>query len=297
MTTSLAHVRQHSVPLADGRALHAFEAGDQHGPLVVYHHGTPGSGLLRREWAKAAFELGVRLVGYDRAGYGGSDRKAGRTVADVASDIGGLADHLGVDRFFTWGISGGGPHALATAAGLGDRVIAVAALAAVAPYDATGLDFLAGMGQDNIDEFGAAVEGESALSPYLAEATKGILAATAEQLREGMASLLPPVDRAAMTGQNAEFMLATMSHGLHGGSAGWLDDDRAFVTPWGFDVGSITVPTLLVQGDQDLMVPFAHGQWLAAAMPQATARMLPGEGHVSLLAKVSEVHGWLLGHA
>jgi len=296
VTTSLAHVRQHTVPLADGRSLRAFEAGDPHGPLVVHHHGTPGSGLLLRQWAKAATELGIRLVGYDRAGYGGSDRKPGRCVADIGADMAQLADHLGAGRFYTWGMSGGGPHALGTAGTLGDRVIAVAAIAAVAPYDADGLVFDAGMGQDNIDEFAAAVAGEAALAPYLGEQAKAIAGASAEQLRDAMRSLLPEVDRAALTGQTAEFMHANVAHGLQGGLNGWLDDDRAFVTPWGFDVGSIRVPTLLLQGDQDLMVPFAHGRWLAAAMPRATARLLPGEGHISLLARVSEVHDWLLTH-
>lgn len=297
MTTSLAHVRQFVVDLPDGRSLHAYEAGDPEGRLVVHHHGTPGSGLLRREWAADALARGIRLVGYDRAGYGGSSRHPGRAVGDVAADMVALADCLGVDRFSTWGVSGGGPHTLACAALLPERVTAAASLASVAPYDAPGLDFLAGMGQDNIDEFGAAAEGEAVLRPYLEAQTRDLLATEPETLRDAMQSLLPDVDRQALTGETAEFLHSSMTSGLRHGCDGWLDDDLAFAAPWGFDVGSISRPLLLMQGEQDLMVPFAHGQWLASSLPSAEVRLMADEGHISLVAKVPEVHDWLLSQA
>lgn len=297
MTAALAHVRQFDVTLPDGRDLHAYEAGDPSGRLVVYHAGTPMCGLLDRNWAADARGRGLRLVGYDRAGYGGSTRREGRTVADVATDVAVLADALGVDRFYTWGVSGGGPHALACAALLGDRVIAAAALASVAPYDADGLAFLDGMGQDNLDEFGAALEGERALRPYLTAQTAGLLDVSPERLGDAMATLLPPVDKDALTGDAADFLHAAMTSGLRHSCDGWLDDDLAFVSPWGFDVGSIAVPLLVMQGEQDLMVPFAHGRWLAAAIPSATVRLMPDEGHLSLFARIPEVHGWLLTQA
>lgn len=282
------------VTLPDGRALHAYQGGDPDGTLVIHHHGTPGSGLLRREWADDAGRRGLSLVGYDRAGYGGSSRQPGRTVADVAADIAAVADSLGVDRFLTWGVSGGGPHSLACAALLQDRVIAAVAMASVAPYDAEGLDFLAGMGQDNIDEFGAAAQGEGALRPYLEAETAGLLAASPETLRDAMESLLPPVDRAVLTGQTAEFVHSSMTSGLRHSSDGWLDDDLAFVMPWGFDIAAIDVPLLVMQGEDDLMVPFAHGQWIASQRPAATVRLSADEGHLSLMNKVPDVHEWLL---
>ncbi len=294
MTTSLASVRQFVVTLPDGRALHAYQGGEPDGTLVIHHHGTPGSGLLRRQWADDAARRGLCLLGYDRAGYGGSSRHARRTVAHVAADIAALADSLGVDRFLTWGVSGGGPHALACAALLQDRVIAAVAVASVAPYDADGLDFLAGMGQDNLDEFGAAVEGEEVLRPYLEAQTAELLGASPDDLWEAMESLLPPVDRAALTGETAEFLHSSMTSGLRHSCDGWLDDDLAFVKPWGFDVAAIHVPVLVLQGEQDLMVPFAHGQWIARQLPAATVRLSPDDGHLSLEAKVPDVHEWLL---
>ncbi len=297
MTAALAHVRQLDTTLTDGRNLRAYETGDPTGLLVVYHHGTPSSGLLDRIWADDARERGLRLVGFDRAGYGGSTRLPGRTVADVVADVAALVDSLGADEFLTYGISGGGPHALACATLLGDRVVAAAAIASAAPYDADGLDFLAGMGQDNLDEFGAAVEGPEALAAYLEAQRTELLATSPEGLRDAMESLLPDVDKAALTGEMAEVVHASMTSGLRHNGDGWLDDDLAFVSPWGFDVSSIEVPVLVTQGEQDLMVPFAHGQWLASHVPAATVRLLADEGHVSLHAKVHEVQKWLADQA
>src|SRR5947208_11991340 len=149
--------------LPDGRTLRTYATGATGGELIVMHHGTPASGCPSRWMADDAASRGASLVGYDRPGYGGSTRQPGRTVADAAADTAAIADALGVERFRTWGVSGGGPHALACAALFADRVIAAATIASVAPYDAEGLDYLAGMGQGNIDEFGAALAGEEEL--------------------------------------------------------------------------------------------------------------------------------------
>lgn len=295
MSQPVADARLSDVTLADGRTLRTYEVGDPSGTLVIYHHGTPASGLLAQSWATDCEEKSIRMVGYDRAGYGGSSRKAGRAIADIAGDIAAVADAAGADRFCTWGISGGGPHALACAALLADRVIAAAGLAPVAPYDADGLDFLAGMGQDNLDEFGAAAQGEDALRPYLDAQREELISTTPDGLSEAMSSLVPEVDRRALSGDLGQHLHASMLHGLGDGVDGWIDDDLAFVMPWGFDLGSIDVPLLLLQGEQDLMVPFAHGQWLAAHT-NAEARFLPADGHLSLDAKVPDVHSWLLGH-
>jgi pimeloyl-ACP methyl ester carboxylesterase len=295
MSDHLADARQSDVTLADGRTLRTYEVGDPSGALVIHHHGTPGSGLLPQSWATDCEQRSIRMVGYDRAGYGGSSRNAGRTIVDVADDMAELADACGADRFYTWGISGGGPHALACAARLGDRVIAAATLGSVAPYDADGLDFLAGMGQDNLDEFGAAVEGEDALRPYLDDQRVALISTSPEGLCEAMSSLLPEVDRQALIGGVAQHLHASMVNGLRNEVDGWLDDDLAFVRPWGFDPGSIGVPLLLLQGQQDLMVPFAHGQWLAAHT-SSEAWFLATEGHVSLDSQVPAVHSWLLSH-
>jgi pimeloyl-ACP methyl ester carboxylesterase len=281
------------IDLPDGRALAFVDAGDPNGTPVVIHHGTPSSGVLYAPWADAARERGVRLIGYDRAGYGGSGRRPGRAVADVAADIDALADALGLERYGTWGASGGGPHALACAA-LSERCAAAATFAGAAPYGEPDLDFMAGMGEDNVREFGAALEGEAALRPLLDEFAAGLRATTAEELTEELKTLLSPVDAAALTGAYAEYLLESVQVGLRPGVDGWLDDDLAFVRPWGFSLADVAVPVQLWQGDQDLMVPHAHGEWLARNLPGAEARMAPGEGHLTVVENhVGEVHAWL----
>lgn len=204
MTTSVCSVaHERDIRTPDGRQLHVYEAGDPRGDLILVHHGTPGSGLLWDRWAEDAGRSGIRLVGYDRPGYGLSDRHAGRAVADAATDAAAIADACGVARFRTWGGSGGGPHALACAALLHDRIIAAATLASVAPYDAEALDWFAGMGQDNLDEFGAALAGEAALRAFLAAVSPQIVAAGPDGLVEAMQSLLPAVDAAVLDGELA----------------------------------------------------------------------------------------------
>ncbi len=281
------------IDLPDGRALAVTEAGDPAGAPVVFHHGTPSSGVLYARWAGDAREHGVRLIGYDRAGYGGSDRRAGRAVADVAADVDALARALGIERYGTWGVSGGGPHALACAA-LSERCAAAATFASVAPYGEPDLDWTAGMGEENVRELGAALEGEAALRPFHEEFAAAVLSIDAEQLAEEMKTLLSPVDAAALTGAYAEYLLESFQAGLRPGVDGWLDDDLAFTRPWGFDVAGISVPVQLWQGDQDLMVPHAHGGWLARRIPGVEARMPPGEGHLTVVDDhIGEVHAWL----
>lgn len=289
-------MRQREVRARDGRLLAVAEAGDPDGELVLVHHGTPGSNVLADWWVDDASDRGIRLIGFNRPGYGGSDRHAGRTVADVAEDAAAIADALGVGEFRTWGVSGGGPHALACAALLPDRVRSAAALASVAPFAAQGLDWYAGMGQDNLDEFEAAAEGEQPLRAYLSAARDGLLAAGSEGVADEMRSLLPAADLAVLTGDVLEFIYDWMSTGLTTGYEGWLDDDLAFVAPWGFDLASIEVPTLLLHGQQDLMVPYPHAEWLMKQIPGVEPRLSEEHGHLSLLAELAPVHEWLLAH-
>ena len=144
-----------AVPGPAGRTLGVYEAGDPGGHPVLVHHGTPAHGALFAPWEDDARGKGIRLVGYDRPGYGASSPDPERSVASAAADAAAIADALGIDRFATWGVSGGGPHALACAALLGERVVAVASLAGIAPFDAPGLNWFAGMGESNLVEFGA----------------------------------------------------------------------------------------------------------------------------------------------
>src|SRR5947209_12502092 len=186
----------------DGRTLEVHELGDPDGFPVLCHSGTPGSGPLYARWGTP----GVRLVGYDRAGYGGSTRRPGRAVADVVGDIETIAGALGFERYATWGISGGGPHTLACAALCDERLVAVASLAAVAPYGMPDLDWTAGMGESNVEEFDAVLAGETALRPLLERDTAEMLAATPDQLAAVWETLLGPEDRAVLSQELAAYI-------------------------------------------------------------------------------------------
>lgn len=268
--------------LPDGRDLDIARSGPQDGPVVVFHHGTPGACLQAGHLRRANHARGLRLVTYSRAGYGGSTRRPGRSVADIAEDVAAILDHLQVDRCLTGGWSGGGPHALATAALLPDRVDGVLVIAGVAPHDADGLDFLAGMGQDNIEEFGAARSGEAPLRAFLEGVAPELRAARPEDLITSLATLLPAVDRAVITDEYGEDLAASFREALRVSVNGWLDDDLAFVRPWGFELDTLAVPAFLWQGSADLMVPYAHGEWFATRVPAATTHLLPDEGHLSV---------------
>ena len=279
--------RTGTLTLPDGRLL-AFDPGPGEAalPTVVAHHGTPGAGTRDRNLDAAAAVAGVRVVTFSRPGYGGSTRRPGRTVADVAGDVAALLDHLDTERYATIGASGGGPHALATAALLPGRVTGVACIAGVGPWDADGLDFLAGMGADNIEEFGLALEGENVVRPWMEGYAEGLRSATPAQVVASMTSLLPEVDQQAILGAQGvwlgEDLAASFAEALRVGVDGWVDDDLAFTRPWGFDLEAVAVPAFVWQGDADLMVPASHGRWLAEHVPGASAHLLPGEGHVSI---------------
>jgi pimeloyl-ACP methyl ester carboxylesterase len=277
------NVTEFSLDVGGGRSLDVRVAGPEDGVVLVAHHGTPSTGRPFRPYVEAGAERGLRLVTYTRPGYAGSTRHLGRSVADCAADTARIADHLGADRFYTTGQSGGGPHALACAALLPDRIIACATTAGVGPWGAEGLDFLAGMAQENVEELGAAVEGGEALRQNLESQAENLRSATPADLAEALGGLVSPVDVAALTGEFAEHATAMLHESISTGIAGWFDDDIAFVHPWGFDLAQIRVPVTVWQGAQDRMVPFAHGQWLAAHVAGANARLLDDEGHLSLI--------------
>lgn len=266
-----------------GRRLEGVVAGADDGPVVVMHHGTPGSGVeVWSPHAELARARGLRLAEYSRPGAGGSDRAPGRTVGDCAADTARLAHALGAERFYTIGGSGGGPHALACAALLGDRVVAAATIAGVAPRDAEGLDWPEGMGEENLEEFAAAQRGPEALEAFIAEWAPQLRDVDGESVLAALGDLVSPPDEAALTGEYAEFAAAGMREALREGYWGWFDDDLALLGDWGFDLAAIAVPVTVWQGRQDRFVPAAHGEWLADHVAGARSHLLDDHGHLSL---------------
>ena len=258
--------------LSDGRTLHLYDAcaqGAENGLAVVWHHGTPNIGAPPEPLFAAAARNGIRWVSYDRPGYGGSTRRPGRTVGSAAEDVSAVADALGLDRFAVMGASGGGTHALAAAALLSDRVLGAVCVAGLAPFDAEGLDWFADMAPAGEAELRASVQGGSVLEE--------LLAATEFDPR-----IFTEADHAALAGEWS-WLAAVAGKGLEHGTGGMVDDDLAYVSPWGFEPAEVTVPTLILHGGEDRVVPSAHGEWLARHCPSAELWRRPDDGHVSVL--------------
>ena len=282
--------------LPDGRTLCFAEWGDPAGFPIITLHGTPGNRLNRHPDTEQYTRAGARIITYDRPGYGGSTRQPGRLVVDCVPDVAALADHLELDRFSVTGGSGGGPHVLAVAARLADRVVRARCAVGIAPYGADGLDFFAGMADMNVTEFGWALQGEDVLVPNLAREHAGFV----ERIAADPASMLGDyevneVDLAVLARDDMATMIREFGADLAlSGYWGWVDDDLAFTRPWGFDLTEISVPVEVRYGAKDTLVPAAHGEWLAAHVPGATSVVERGEGHMGDPDQVSVETGWLV---
>jgi len=262
---------------------------------VVYLHGTPGSRVGPFPLVRVLYELGVRLISFDRPGYGGSDRWPGRRVADVAQDVAAIADELGLDTFAVVGRSGGGPHALACAALLAGRVTRAGVLVSLAPWEAEGLDWFAGMSESNVREYTAARSEPELLTTTLAQVA-GRVQADPTSLVPALGPDMPEADRRVVADTGIKrLLMKNFAEALRGGSAaGWVDDNLAFCGPWGFEVSDIHVPVLLWHGENDVFSPAAHTRWLAGRIPGAELWVGPDAAHFGALEVLPDVLSWLI---
>ncbi len=271
---------------SDGRTLHLYDTGvneDGTRLAVFWHHGTPNTGAPPEPLFPAAARLGIRWVSYDRPAYGRSTPRPGRDVASAADDVSRIADALGIGEFAVMGHSGGGTHALACGALLPGRVRAVVSVSGLAPLGAEGLDWFAGMAPSGEADLRAAAAGRAALEDHLASA----------EFDPGM---FTPADEAALSGPWS-WLASVAGRAIEGGPDGQVDDDLAYVAPWGFDPARITSPVLLLHGGQDRIAPSSHADWLARHCPSAQLRLCPDDGHISVLNSAPAALDWLSGHA
>jgi pimeloyl-ACP methyl ester carboxylesterase len=266
----------------DGRRLDVCVDGPAVGVPLLFQNGTPSSGQLFAPFVTAAAERGLRMVSFSRAGYGSSDRNPGRSVADVIPDTVAALDRLSAPRFYALGWSGGGPHALACSALLPDRLIAAATVGSLAPVGSEGLDWLAGMGDQNVLAFRAAQADSTELQRVLVDVAPSFATITGDEVAETLATLASHVDRAAISGEAADWLAAVFQESVRNGIWGWYDEELALVHPWGFEPGDIDAPVAIWQGTEDHFTPYRHGEWLAQHIPAARAHLLAGEGHLSL---------------
>ncbi len=278
------------VDTPDGRVLETLVAGPTDGLPLLFHSGTPTAATPWPLLFDAAGRRALRTVTFSRPGYAASSPRPGRSVADVASDVEVILDRLGAGSFVTLGWSGGGPHAAACPALLPDRCLAAALLASVAPYPADGLDWMAGMGDDNVTEFTAALDGEATLRPLILDFANQLANVQPDEVAASLGDLVSAVDVAAVTGEFAENFAETFRRSVSAGIEGWIADDLAFTRPWGFELNAITRPIAVWQGGEDRMVPFGHGEWLSGHISSARPHLYPAEGHLSLgVAKLDEI--------
>jgi pimeloyl-ACP methyl ester carboxylesterase len=218
-------------------------------------------------------------------------------VVDCVEDVAAIVDHLGIGRFAVTGGSGGGPHALAVAARLADRVVRARCSVGVAPYDAPGLDWFAGMDPNNVTEFGWATEGEERLHAELTRELREMGERVADDPSRVLGDdwALDDADRAVLSRADLAAVIREATDDLlRGGGWGWVDDDLAFTRPWGFDLAEITVPVRVEYGARDVLVPATHGEWLGRTVPGAEVVVQHGEGHMGDPDKVVEEVRWLV---
>jgi pimeloyl-ACP methyl ester carboxylesterase len=279
---------EQQVTASDGRTLGVCQWGVPDGRTVFNLHGTPGSRLGRHYDPAVYARAGVRVITYDRPGYGVSDRQLGRRVVDAAGDVATIADALRIDRFAVMGGSGGGPHALACAALLGERIESVAAVVCPAPWDAPGIDPLAGQSPGNLEEFGAALRGREALEELLGGQAAGI-ADDPWTIVTGRDDRLPPEDIESLERPERFRVFAeALGEAVAQGAAGWVDDDLAFVQPWGFELEDIAAPVSVWQGHRDSLIPAEHGRYLAATIPRARIHWIE-TGHLAIAEHIGEI--------
>jgi pimeloyl-ACP methyl ester carboxylesterase len=279
-------VKEFDLALGDGRILHVYDTvpeGGAGGPAIVWHHGTPNIGAPPEPLFPAADQLGVRWVSYDRPGSGGSTPRPGRDIAPAAADVSDIADALSLSQFAVMGHSGGGPRALACGALLPDRVIGVVSGSGLAPLGAGGLDWFGGMHAFGEAELRAATQGRAALGTYLTSA-------------EFDPEQFTPADHAALAGPWS-WLGVVAGQAIEGGVGGAVDDNLAYVAPWGFEAGQIHPPVLYLHGGQDRVVPSSHGEWLARHTPSAGLWLRPDDGHVSVLSAAEAAMAWLCEQA
>lgn len=266
------------IKLADSRSLEFEDNGVKSDNAILFLHGTPGS---IKTWSKWLPHVnGCLAIAASRAGYGKSDRHLGRTVADDLTDQQALLDHFEIKEFVAIGWSGGGPHAINMTRDL--RCRGAITLAGVAEWGHAELDFLADMGPENEVEFGEAVKGEKAVQEWMQKNGTAYKTITGSEVIAAFGGLIGVADKAALTAEVAAEFAEGIKYAVVNSFDGWVDDDLAFVQKFGFDLGAITKPVLVWQGDDDLMVPKAHSEWLVKNIPTATLKFVPGHGHISL---------------
>jgi pimeloyl-ACP methyl ester carboxylesterase len=266
--------------LPDGRDVEVLESGSGERALV-FLWGTPGGAVPDPHFDEVAERYGLRVLQPNRPGYGQSSPQPGRRIVDLVADVQSVLEQLGIDEVVCMGGSGGGPHSLAMAAHL-PQCRAAAVLVSPAPRDAEGLDFYDGMAASNQEEWRLADLGEAAVRPWLEKVVADQETTGGDNFAEQFADCIAPQDRAVLDGPGAALRTARFTKAVEHGIEGWLGDDIAMTTPWGFALESVRRPVAFWAGRADQFVSYRHSLWMAQRVPTADLHVLADEGHLSL---------------
>ncbi len=281
------------VHVASKRDVTVEISGAISGTPIFLLHGTPGSRRGPRPRTSILYQLGVRLISYDRPGYGKSSRQNGRVVADAAADVRAIADALGIEKFSVVGRSGGGPHALACAALLGDRVRSAAVLVGLAPSDAKDLGWYDGMARTNVREYKAVASGRAEVARSLAAQAEAVRADPESLLHTLQPNLTAPDRRVTDDAAIRRLLLDTYTEALRDSADGWIDDVLALRHPWGFELSAITQPVLLWHGEDDAFSPVSHAYWLAERISTSVIEVASGTSHFGAVEILPRALAWL----
>ncbi|MGO9221623.1 MAG: alpha/beta fold hydrolase [Streptosporangiaceae bacterium] len=285
------------VKTPDGHRLSVESLGDPWGKPVFLFHGTPGVGRGPRPRGIVLHRLGIRLISYDRPGYPGSDRRDPRSVGDAAYDVAAIADYLRIDQFSVVGRSGGAPHALACAAILNKQVVCAATLSSLAPYDAEGLDWSAGMTEFNVSAYRNAQADLGALIATLNEKA-GQVRVNPEGLLKQLWPELVSDDKDVIGDITLRRIIAQVhAEALRETADGWIDDVVALSRPWGFNLSDIKAPVKLWHGSNDVFSPVGHAYWLSQRIPHADLKIETEQAHFGSVEILVNILRWVAEQA
>jgi pimeloyl-ACP methyl ester carboxylesterase len=283
--------REATLELRDGRLLAWREYGPEHGTPVLRFQGTPGSRKSRHPREDSYVRLGVRVLVFDRPGYGKSTRLDGRGISVVADDAAQLLDHVGLGQVHAIGGSGGGPHVLAFAARHPERVNAVTVVVGGAPLEEPEVQGLIGL---NRDGWYAAHEGWDAMFGLLAPVQEQVLADPLAQFRAIM-DAAPESDKAVMEDPDWQRVLVEdVTEALGPGAEGWADEAMALILDWDFDPTEVRSSVVWWHGEHDANAPISAVRRLLSRMDGVDLRAWGDSGHLEPFRRHDEILGELL---
>lgn len=278
----------HTVLLPDGRTFAWYEYGDPAGLPCISVGGTPASGLCGQVFDLPARAAGVRWIAVDKPGYGHSSHDPERSLARFSSDVRHLLDHLGIERTAAEGESGGGPHVLALAHDLPDRITVAISVSGLGPASEPWTrDGMLGVNRLMLSLAGRAPW----LLRLLMALTGRIAFRTESSFRAFLLRTLPPTDRDVLRSRPevGARLFAAATGGLRQGSRGLAQEFTVFARPWHFELADVRVPVELWHGTEDRNVPFRIAQEVARRLPDGRLRVLDGEGHLAVYAHLEEI--------